>query len=41
MLNLDTIKACQDIDIPTKILKKNADIFWLFVCVLYCQVQKK
>ena len=41
MLNLDTIKACQDIVIPTEILKKNPDIFKLFVCALYCLVQKK
>ena len=27
ILNLDTTKACQDTDIPTKILKENADIF--------------
>ena len=27
ILNLDTPKACQDTDIPTKILKENADIF--------------
>ena len=36
MLSLDPINVCQDIDIPTKILKKNPDIFRLFVCVLYC-----
>ena len=27
ILNLDTSKACQDTDIPKKILKENADIF--------------
>ena len=27
ILNLDTSKACQDTDVPTKILKENADIF--------------
>ena len=29
ILSLDTTKACQDTDIPTKILKENADIFSL------------
>ena len=27
ILNLDASKACQDTDVPTKILKENADIF--------------
>ena len=27
MLKLETSKACQDTDIPTKIMKENADIF--------------
>ena len=27
ILNLDTSKACQDTDVPTKILKENTDIF--------------
>ena len=27
ILNLHTSKACQDTDVPTKILKENADIF--------------
>ena len=26
MLNLDASKVCQDTDVPTKILKENADI---------------
>ena len=26
-MSLDTTKVCQDTDIPTKILKENADIF--------------
>ena len=27
VLKLETSKACQDTDIPTKIIKENADIF--------------
>ena len=27
ILKLETSKACQDTDIPTKIIKENADIF--------------
>ena len=27
MLNLDSSKACQDSDIPTKVIKSNSDIF--------------
>ena len=36
ILSLDTTKACQDTDIPTKILKENADIFsdFLFASVV-------
>ena len=34
ILNLDVSKACQDTDIPSKIIKENADIFasFLHVC---------
>ena len=35
MLNLDTTKACQDTDIPTKILKENSDIFSDFLFAYY------
>ena len=31
ILNLDVSKACQDTDIPSKIIKENADIFASFV----------
>ena len=34
-MNLDTTKACQDTDIPTKILKENADIFSDFLIAYY------
>ena len=34
-MSLDTTKACQDTDIPTKILKKNADIFTDFLFTYY------
>ena len=27
ILDLDTLKACQDTNVPTKVLKENADIF--------------
>ena len=27
ILNLDSSKACQDSDIPTKVIKSNSDIF--------------
>ena len=30
ILNFDASKACQDTDVPTKILKKNTDIFAIF-----------
>ena len=30
--NLDTTKSYQDIDIPTKIIKQNSDIFASFIC---------
>ena len=36
-MRVDTTKACQDIDIPTKILKENADIFD-FLLVYYVSV---
>ena len=35
ILSLDTTKACQDTDIPTKILKENADIFSDFLFAYY------
>ena len=35
ILSLDTNKACQDTDIPTKILKENADIFSDFFFAYY------
>ena len=35
ILSLDTTKACQDIDIPTKVLKQNADIFSDFLFAYY------
>ena len=35
ILSLDTTKACQDTDIPTKILKENADIFSDFLFANY------
>ena len=31
MLNLDVSKTCQDTDIPSKIIKENADIFATFL----------
>ena len=31
VLNLDVSKACQDTDIPSKIIKENADIFASFL----------
>ena len=31
VLNLDVSKACQDTDIPSKIIKENADIFTSFL----------
>ena len=31
ILNLDVSKACQDTDIPSKIIKENADIFASFL----------
>ena len=34
-MSLDTTKACQDTDIPTKLLKENADIFSDFLFVYY------
>ena len=34
-MSLDTTKACQDTDIPTKILKENADIFSDFLFAYY------
>ena len=35
ILTLDTTKACQNTDIPTKILKENADIFSDFLLAYY------
>ena len=35
ILSLDTTKACQDTDIPTKILKENADVFSDFLFAYY------
>ena len=35
ILSLDTTKACQDTDIPTEILKENADIFSDFLFAYY------
>ena len=35
ILSLDTTKACQHTDIPTKILKENADIFSDFLFAYY------
>ena len=35
ILSLDTTKTCQDTDIPTKILKENADIFSDFLFAYY------
>ena len=35
ILSLGTTKACQDTDIPTKILKENADIFSDFLFAYY------
>ena len=29
--NLDASKACQDTDVPTKIIKNNSDIFYDFI----------
>ena len=32
ILNLDVSKACQDTDIPSKIIEESADIFASFLC---------
>ena len=31
IVNLDASKSCQDTDVPTKIIKENADIFADFI----------
>ena len=31
ILNLDTFKTCQDTDVPTRVIKENADIFAEFL----------
>ena len=41
ILNLDTSKACQDTDVPTKILKENADIFADFLHTSFNEFVKK
>ena len=41
ILNLDTSKACQDTDAPTKILKENADIFADFLHTSFNEFVKK
>ena len=32
IVNLESSKSCQDIDVPTKIVKGNSDIFASFIC---------
>ena len=39
--NLDASKACQDTDVPTKILKENADIFADFLHASFNEFVKK
>ena len=39
--NLDTSKACQDINVPTKICKENADIFAEFLHTNFNEFVKK
>ena len=41
ILNLNTSKACQDIDVPTKILKENEDIFADFLHTSFNEFMKK
>ena len=41
ILNLDASKACQDTDVPTKILKENADIFADFLHASFNEFVKK
>ena len=41
ILNLDASKACQDTDIPTKILKENADVFVDFLHTSFNKFVKK
>ena len=41
ILNLDASKACQDTDVPTKILKENADIFADFLHTSFNEFVKK
>ena len=41
ILNLDASKACQDTDVPTKILKENADIFADFLHSSFNEFVKK
>ena len=38
ILNLDVSKACQDTDIPSKIIKENADIFASFYTLVLIRV---
>ena len=41
ILDLDTSKACQDTDVPTKILKENAGIFADFLHASFNEFVKK
>ena len=41
ILNLDTSKACQNTDVPTKIVKENADIFADFLHKSFNEFVKK
>ena len=41
IVNLNTSKACQDTDVPTKILKENADIFAYFLHTNFNEFVKK
>ena len=41
ILNLDAWKACQDTDVPTKIIKENADIFPDFLHTSFNEFVKK
>ena len=41
ILNLDVSKACQDTDVPTKILKENEDVFGDFLHTSFNEFVKK
>ena len=41
ILDLDTLKACQDTNVPTKVLKENADIFADFLHTSFIEFVEK